>query len=93
MEQKLWFKRKYFGWGWRPVTWQGWGVLVLYIAQLFFVVILVDHYGDPAVAPWTILLGIVPATALMLIICFIKGERPRWSWGFREKVDETSQIQ
>ena len=34
-----WFKRKLYGWGWTPATWQGWfaiGVYVLLILGLGF---------------------------------------------------------
>lgn len=29
---KIWFKRKRFGWGWYPASWEGWLVTVVYIA-------------------------------------------------------------
>ncbi|HYC83050.1 MAG TPA: hypothetical protein VEB60_00680, partial [Candidatus Paceibacterota bacterium] len=28
--QRLWFKRKLYGWGWTPVTWQGWLAVLAY---------------------------------------------------------------
>jgi hypothetical protein len=30
-----WFCRKTFGYGWTPVTWQGWLVLALFVAIVF----------------------------------------------------------
>ena len=27
-----WFRKKTFGYGWTPCTWQGWAVMVLFIA-------------------------------------------------------------
>ncbi len=29
-----WFKRKPFGWGWTPVKWQGWLVILVYIVPI-----------------------------------------------------------
>ena len=26
-----WFKRKIFGWGWAPATWQGWLVITIFV--------------------------------------------------------------
>ena len=33
----FWFERKSYGWGWVPVRWQGWLVIVLHI---FFITLL-----------------------------------------------------
>lgn len=33
-----WFKAKPFGWGWTPVTWQGWLVILVYIALILALV-------------------------------------------------------
>ena len=30
-----WFKAKLYGWGWTPVTWQGFSVTLGYIALVF----------------------------------------------------------
>ena len=32
--QNYWFKGKLFGWGWTPVTWQGWFVTLVYVIFL-----------------------------------------------------------
>jgi len=32
--EHLWFKRKLYGWGWVPVRWQGWLVIIVGIAIL-----------------------------------------------------------
>lgn len=28
----MWFRAKRYGWGWRPVTWQGWAVVAVWVA-------------------------------------------------------------
>jgi MFS superfamily sulfate permease-like transporter len=30
-----WFGPKLFGWGWRPITWQGWLITLLLITVLY----------------------------------------------------------
>ena len=29
--KQLWFKAKTYGYGWYPVTWQGWLVILIYV--------------------------------------------------------------
>ncbi len=38
-KRKLWFKRRRYGLGWTPVTWQGWTVVVVVVAIAALVVI------------------------------------------------------
>lgn len=82
MEQnKLWFKAKRYGWGWTPSSWEGWAVIVLYVVDVFLVTVLIDQYVSESISPWIALFGIVPSTAFLIIICYIKGEKPGWRWG------------
>lgn len=43
IQKKLWFKRKTYGWGWTPVAWQGWLVIVLYVLFIVSGVADLDH--------------------------------------------------
>lgn len=83
-----WFKRKLYGWGWTPVTWQGWLVLFGFIAGVvgnFYRLDIASHSVSDT------LLNFIPQTAilaiLLIVICFVKGESPRWQWGMPEKKD------
>ncbi len=80
MKKELWFKRKLYGWGWYPSTWQGW------LSTLAFILIAVaisfiprkptlQDYILTFVLPLIVLIGIY------LFICYKKGESPRWQWG------------
>lgn len=80
--QKLWFKAKRFGWGWQPTSWEGWLVTLLYIAAV------VVHTQNISINPHTFsnitmnfLIPVVINTVFLLIICYPKGEKPRWRWG------------
>ncbi len=76
MHQKLWFKRKSYGWGWVPVTWQGWIATAVYIAG---VLLFAFGRGEDS----NLLIFAVPTimwTALLIYICYKKGEKPRWQW-------------
>ncbi len=76
----VWFKRKTFGWGWVPATWQGWVVTVLYAICTVSLAFIFDRYA-PERAGFLFALGIVILTALLIWIAWKKGEKPRWQWG------------
>lgn len=72
-----WFKRKLYGWGWVPATWQGWVVVSLSVVVLVGGI----YIGEVDDAPGAMLLGIILMLAIVLFFGFKKGERPRWQWG------------
>lgn len=77
MEKKLWFKRKLYGWGWCPCSWEGWLVIAVWLVFFYFAVIMMDH-------EWLKnLLFIVLSIFFLIYICYKKGEKPRWQWGKR----------
>lgn len=81
-----WFKAKWYGWGWVPVTWQGLLVIIVYIAILVTPGILVADSIENAEEFSQIFLPlIIVSTAALLWICYKKGERPHWSWGTKIK--------
>ncbi|MFL9863653.1 hypothetical protein PQR67_05665 [Paraburkholderia fungorum] len=77
-EHKYWFPAKRYGWGWGfPSRWQGWVVLIVYIALMCL-----DAYRfPPDREPVTFALVVVLLSAALLAICWLKGEPPRWRWG------------
>lgn len=83
--QGYWFKAKRYGWGWTPAKWQGWLVLIIYIILLstIFRINENDIPGNPDSGSnfLTFALPIILLTALLIYICFKKGEKPRWQWG------------
>lgn len=82
----VWFKRKLFGWGWTPVTWQGWGVTGLYIALMIAFAFTIDENSPHEEVAFTFLIPAVLLTIAFIRIAYAKGERPRWQWG-EEKND------
>lgn len=82
MEQKLWFKAKRYGYGWYPVTWQGWGVLVMYLFS-----ILTDgiYSNNQSHSVSDFFMSFFPRlfilTVFLIIICDAKGEPAKWRWG------------
>lgn len=70
-----WFRAKSVGWGWGlPRAWQGWVVLVAYVAVCLWLGLRLER----GVPPEQFFVGILVATAVVLAICWAKGEPPRW---------------
>ncbi len=88
MKGKLWFIRKRFGWGWTPVTWQGWGVLAIYLGGVFLLSRFIQMYAPNDTVALTFFLPIlIILTVLLLLICYATGEEPKWQWGFKRDSD------
>ena len=86
MDNKLWFRAKRYGWGWYPVTWQGWATVLVFVALavwngLDFSSAALPH-GQPtdAMLFW-FFAKLAVLVAALIFICYKKGEEPRWQWG------------
>lgn len=77
VDTNLWFppKRYGYGWGW-PVAWQGWAVLLGYIALSILIAVL-----PVTQSPLVFFPAIASSTGALLWVCYRKGAKPRWSWG------------
>jgi hypothetical protein len=84
--KKLWFKAKNYGWGWYPVTWQGWSITLLYIAVLFWRTSALSKMFDTATSfSWRYMFEIAAITIPLIVICYATGEKPEWRWGEKKK--------
>jgi uncharacterized membrane protein YhaH (DUF805 family) len=87
--QGYWFKAKLYGWGWSPAKWQGWCVLLVYVALLVALVVSREKNipGNPDSGSNFLVfaLPIILLTAILIFVCYKKGEKPRWQWGPRKK--------
>ncbi len=78
----LWFKAKKYGYGWTPCSWQGWLIILVYLLVMLVTFRSIDlhsHSGSDtliAVFPFWLLY-----TFVLLLICSLTGEKPRWRWG------------
>lgn len=75
--EDYWFKRKLYGWGWVPVKWQGWIIVVLGVF-IFVAGIYIAEIDD---APGAAMIGFLIMIALFVFFGYKKGEKPKWSWG------------
>lgn len=67
------------------MRWQGWGVVLLYVALVLGLVLTREEAipGNPDSGSnfLTFALPIIVLTILLMVIAFKKGEKPRWQWG------------
>ncbi len=82
---RMWFRAKRYGWGWTPVTIEGWLVIAGFVAVILASTVAFVHRTRAAAgvgiatilfAVWILLL-----TGALVTICWMTGERPRWRWG------------
>lgn len=72
--QGYWFKRKLYGWGWTPATWQGWVVILLYIVVVILAALGVEETMSEKGILIKFILPVIIATYFLVRICYLKGE-------------------
>lgn len=84
MKSNLWFRRKTYGWGWTPITWQGWTITAFCVAIPLAVKLIMKALDYPKYIQNFSLLAVVPLVLVALtVICLRYGEKPRWQWGIK----------
>jgi len=83
-EKRLWFRNKRYGYGWTPATWEGWMTILLYVMLLVplvrNIILLADthpQFDDVVLLAFG---KIFLLTGMLLLICYLKGEKPKWQW-------------
>lgn len=79
--QHLWFKRKLYGWGWTPATWQGWFTIGVYVILVLSFALTIDESSPAQEIVFTFILPIALLTLTLIRICYKFGEKPKWQWG------------
>ena len=88
---KFWFKNKHYGYGFYPITWQGWLATLIFIFLIFLSAYTNGFFSENTVTTSAIgfLLDIIILSALFTILFkdSVKGGL-RWKWG--EDITENS---
>ena len=81
--KKYWFKRRRFGWGWTPVTWQGWLTVAFFIGLIIAASMQLPSKPEEPTPDQTLRFWVlfVSATAGILVVSALKGPKPKWRWG------------
>ncbi|MBA4016819.1 MAG: hypothetical protein C0483_06505 [Pirellula sp.] len=78
---RYWFPAKTYGWGWGfPLTWEGWAVMLSWIVLLLLGSTLLVERSLPAFFVFEAVM-----VTLLLVVCYVKGEPPRWRWGDKDR--------
>ncbi|PPV08458.1 hypothetical protein WCN79_01305 [Xanthomonas axonopodis pv. vasculorum] len=77
-KKDYWFPAKTYGWDWGlPSVWQGWlvyGIAFVLLVAGFFIF-------PPRAEPVFFQIHIWAVLLILVAICWVKGEPPRWRWG------------
>ncbi|MBM3272050.1 hypothetical protein FJY94_02070 [Candidatus Kaiserbacteria bacterium] len=84
-----WFKRKLYGWGWTPARWQGWLVLVVFLAVFVWLLVSFTNEPNPDAVAWQFLAKVCAWVVLLIGVCYLTGEPPRWQWGIPDDTDRS----
>lgn len=79
----MWFKRKKYGWGWTPNNAQGSLSILIYTGLVSLYPILTEKENFSVLI---FSLITIPLTIALVALCYLKGEKPKWSWGADEKL-------
>lgn len=91
--QKRWFKAKEYGWGWTPVSIEGWiATLVFALGYVFLIISYLGwlgaateahqvNYREVALSTLEFLTAFVLLTYALTRVCTRFGEAPSWRWG------------
>jgi hypothetical protein len=72
--KKPWFgPKRTFGWGWTPITWQGWAVTAIHLVTLFAAV---GYFGLYRKDTLTTLLIAFGSSAVLIGIAMLTGTKP-----------------
>ena len=66
LTKKPWFGPKQLGWGWRPITWEGWLTTLVLLGVIYFAV----HHSSKSVP---VILGL---SFLFCIVAYLTGGKP-----------------
>ena len=84
--KKYWMKRRRYGWGWTPTTWQAW---LFVISQIIIVLLaalgLVFTKGQPSLGQLLVSLAIILLAVLTLVIVSSQtAPKPHFRWGKKD---------
>jgi len=77
---KYWFKPKGFGYGATPTTWEGWMVVVVFIAYLISLSVLLTKEENMSKYIFLVFAGIV-----IVAVVSKKKTEGEWKWNFGKK--------
>lgn len=90
MNNTYWFKRRRYGYGWTPVTWQGWAAVGGFLAITLvgaLLSIMFENTANQLAFAITYLITMLLATFLLIAVSIKKSPAPKWRWGSKPEDD------
>ncbi len=76
---RFWFRPKAYGYGATPITWEGWAIVVVYIAVVLAAVVRLSHHNN-TLSTWLSAAAVIAvATGVMGFVGQQKTDGT-WSW-------------
>ena len=92
MISRIWFRRKAYGWGWTPITWQGWAVTAFFLAIPLCIKFLTKALALTKFEQNFSVFATLPLVIVgLVLVCLRHGEKPRWQWG--RKITKLSHLE
>ena len=81
--KEYWFKRKRYGFGWIPICWKGWLLIIIYLVIVVSgTLIYLPQYGfTESEASWIYFVFVTILSTILVIISSLKGPSLKWRWG------------
>lgn len=85
LDNKYWFKRRRYGYGWTPVTWQGFLIVILGLAAIIIAAFqLPNKPAQPTPDQLAMFYGVCAVVIVIFIVAgYLKSPKPHWRWGKR----------
>lgn len=77
MAKKMWFTMKHHGWGWVPISWEGWA---LTIGIVWFIIDAGMKYEAGTLAPQLFSYRLLIGAGILIAAGYLKGPKPKWRW-------------
>lgn len=88
MKNKYWFKRKRYGYGFVPSTWQGWVLTGVYLVAILVLGLIFDKDIEQVTKAsdlYYFLGGLVLVSAVFFPLIFHFSPKAEWRWGKDER--------
>jgi hypothetical protein len=71
LTKKPWFGPKRWGWGWRPISWQGWLVVLIYVGAVALIASVVNKLGQTK-----FFVAIIIISIILMVVTRLTGGKP-----------------
>lgn len=77
MAKRMWFTMKHHGWGWVPITWEGWASIAV---MMTIVISAATKYEAGLITQQNFTLWLIGSVVGIIYVGYKKGPAPRWRW-------------